>query len=115
MHKSQIFFYILGTFILGVFMASFLNLSLSAVLILGIVGISIILFSGLKNKYFILAGFLILAFAGGLARFSAIDGSTSGGNLTDLVGSEATLIGYIDSEPETDGNRARFVFSAKGG
>ena len=109
------FFYILGTFILGVFMASFLNLSLSAVLILGIVGISIILFSGLKNKYFILAGFLILAFAGGLARFSAIDGSTSGGNLTDLVGSEATLIGYIDSEPETDGNRARFVFSAKGG
>ncbi|MDP3696925.1 MAG: ComEC/Rec2 family competence protein [Candidatus Taylorbacteria bacterium] len=131
MHKSQVFFYLLSSFILGVFWASFFHFSVSLILILSVASISIIVLSGFtpplkdpslsragfRNKYFILAGFLILVFAGGIARFnhfSAIGGSASGGNfkssLVNSIGHEVLLDGYIDSEPDIDGNRTRFVF-----
>jgi len=130
MHKSQIFFYLLSSFILGVFFGSLFNFTVTIVLTLVIIGVSVIILSGFKNKYIILAGFLILVFAGGIARFSAIGGSqpgadqplagakNSGGNLksnlTDYIGQEVSLVGYVDSEPEIDGTNQRLVFNTEG-
>ncbi len=111
MHKSQVFFYLLSAFILGVFLASFFNLSTSFILILAMAGISVIVLSVFGRKYFILAGFLILAFIGGAARFNYFDSSHS--DLKGLVGQEVSLNGYIDSEPDIDGSRARFVFKTE--
>ncbi|MDO8495934.1 MAG: ComEC/Rec2 family competence protein [bacterium] len=108
MHKSQVFFYLLSAFILGVFLASLFNLSVSFILILAMVGISVIILFIFSSKFFILAGFLILVFTGGIARFNYFDSNV--GNLTNFVGQEITLTGHIDSEPDVDGNKARFVF-----
>lgn len=122
MHKSQVFFYLLSAFILGVFVASFFNFSDWTVLILALIWILAIILSGFtpplkdpnssragfKNKFIILAGFLILAFAGGAARFNHFN--LNRGDLIHLVGQEVVLKGYIDSEPDIDGNRVRFVF-----
>lgn len=132
MHKSQIFFYLLSVFILGVFAASFFNFSSRAVLVLAIIGISAVVLSGFtptpereslnssassgnsrlvwgfKNKFIILTGFLILAFVGGVARFNYFDLNRS--NLADFTGQDVILKGYINSEPDIDGNRMRFVF-----
>ncbi len=114
MHKSQVFFYLLSFFILGVFTASFFNFSQSVIYILLIAGIGIMTLFGLKNRWSLLIAFMLITFAGGVARFSAISGSVSGGNLksdfANSVGREVTLTGYIDSEPEIEGNGARFVF-----
>lgn len=107
-HKSQIFFYLLSSFILGVFAASFFSLSVSIILELVVVGILAVILSGFKNKFLVLAGFLILAFAGGGARFNSFNNSFS--SLSDYIGQEVSLSGLVDNEPEIDGNRARFVF-----
>lgn len=108
MHKSQVFFYLLSAFILGVFVASFFSFSVSVILELVVAGILAIILSGSKNRYFILAGFLILAFTSGGARFNFFDNSLSG--LSSYIGQEVSLSGFVDSELEIDGNRARFVF-----
>lgn len=111
MHKSQIFFYILSAFIFGVFGASFFNFSDWIVLILAIIGISVIALSGFSNKIIILSGFLILTFVGGLARFNHFN--LNNGNLGNLAGQEISVSGYIDSEPDVEGNRARFIFKTE--
>jgi len=108
MHKSQIFFYLLSAFIFGVFTASFLDFSARIFLILIIIGISAIVLSGFKNKLIILAGFLILAFTTGGARFNFFNNYS--GSFDDFVGQEVVLRGYVDSEPEIDGSNQRFVF-----
>src|SRR3989344_6317636 len=108
MHKSQVFFYILSAFILGVFLASFFNFSQSFIYILLIVGICIIALLGLKNRWSLLIAFMLIVFAGGAARFNFLN--SNHGVLEDLVGQEVSLDGYIDSEPDIDGNKARFVF-----
>ncbi len=133
MHKSEVFFYLLASFILGVFMASLFNFSSWIVLVLVIVGMSVIILSGftpllkseikfaeghrfsragLKSRLIILAGFLILAFAGGTARFN--DFNESGDYLMNLVGQDVVLSGYINSEPEISGTKMRFDFRAEG-
>ena len=108
MHKSQVFFYLLSAFILGVFLASFFNFSQSFIYILLIVGICIIALLGLKNRWSLLIAFMLIVFAGGAARFNFLN--SNHGVLEDLVGQEVSLDGYIDSEPDIDGNKARFVF-----
>jgi competence protein ComEC len=108
MHKSQVFFYLLSSFILGVFLASFFSFSVSVMLELLVVGILAIILSDFKNKYLILTGFLILVFIGGIARFNYFNLSKT--SLIDFAGQEVFISGYIDSEPEIDGNRARFIF-----
>jgi len=111
MHKSQVFFYLLSVFVLGVFLASLFNLSTSFILILAMVGIAVIVLFIFSSKFFILAGFLILAFIGGAARFNFLNSNHS--NFNDLVGQEITLTGYIASELDVNGNRARFVFNTE--
>lgn len=111
MHKSQVFFYLLSAFIMGVFVASFSLVSIFSAWILAIFGMAIITL-GFKNKFGLLVGFLIIFFAIGVLRFDYFNQATSG--LDNLVGREVILNGYIDSESDIDGNRAKFVFSAEG-
>ena len=108
MHKSQVFFYLLSAFILGVFTASFLNFSPSVTLALAVIGIIVIILSDFQNRHIILAGFIILAFCVGISRFSHFASMESVFN--DQIGQEVSLEGYVDSEPDIEGNRARFIF-----
>ena len=107
-HKSQIFFYLLSSFLLGVFLASFFNFSQSVIYILLIVNVGIVALFGLKNRWSLLIAFILIVFVGGVARFNYSNLSIE--NQTDLVGQEVSFNGYIDSEPDIDGNRTRFVF-----
>lgn len=110
MHKSQVFLYLLSAFILGVFLSSFWPMTGNIISILVIIGIGIIAIFGFKNKFGLLAGFLILVFALGGARFSAKGGSLPGGNF-NFVGQDVSLVGYVDSEPEVEGTNQRFVLN----
>ena len=111
MPKSQVFFYILSAFIGGVFIASLFNISLSIILILAIAGILAIAL-GFNNKYFILAGCLILAFGAGAARFNSFNLGKS--NLINLAGQDVVLSGFIDSESVISGTKMKFAFKAEG-
>lgn len=113
MHKSQVFFYLLSSFIIGVFLASFFNFSQALIYILLIISICIMALPGFKNRWSLLIAFMLIVFVGGVARFNSSNFSV--GNLTDSIGREVSIPGYIDSEPEIDGGRARFIFSAEGG
>lgn len=108
MHKSQVFFYLLSAFILGVFFSSVWVISDKLVLVFVVVGLAGIALS-YNNKFGLLAGFLILAFAVGGARFNSFDKTN---DLSEFIGQDISLNGFIDSEPEVDGNRVRFVFRA---
>lgn len=107
-HRSQVFSYVLSAFILGIFTASLLSFSQSFIYILLIVGVSIIALFGLKNRWPLFITFMLVAFAIGGARFNNF--SSSVGSLSDVIGQEVTLNGFIDNEPEIDGNKARFIF-----
>lgn len=109
-HKSEVFFYLLSAFIIGVFVGSFGLLSLAGLLVLVVIGMAIIAVS-FKNKFGLLAGFLILAFAAGGVRFNIFN--TANNDLDNFVGQEVVFIGHIDSEPEVDGNKARFTFKTE--
>src|SRR3989344_9610050 len=97
MHKSQVFLYLLSSFILGVFFSSLWSISDSVIFILTIIGVAIITLS-FKSRLGLLIGFLILAFAVGGARFSIFNNSST--DLEDLVGQEVVLLGHVDNEPE---------------
>lgn len=111
MHKSQIFFYLLSAFVLGVFVSSFGFMNYSGTLFLAVAGLAIVALS-FYHKLGLLVGFIVLAFAVGGARFNLFD--LADNNLRNLSGQEVTLVGYVDSEPEIEGNRTRFVFQAEG-
>lgn len=108
MHKSQVFFYLLSAFIGGVFFASLFNIPTSLVYVFLIAGIACIALAGFKNKILLLVAFILIVFAGGTAKFNYFN--SNGGNLIDMAGQEVVLNGYIDSEPDNNGNRSRFVF-----
>lgn len=121
-HKSQVFFYLLSAFIIGVFLASFFSFSSSSVLILVLISVGAITLSGMSNRPVILVSFLVLAFAIGIIRFnffSAGGGSAFGGNSKDnlislagQLGQKVTLEGYVASEPVLDANKLRFAFKS---
>ena len=111
MHKSQVFLYLLSSFILGVFFSSLWSISDSVIFILTIIGVAIITLS-FKSRLGLLIGFLILAFAVGGARFSIFNNSST--DLEDLVGQEVVLLGHVDNEPEIDGTNQRLVFNSEG-
>lgn len=117
-HKSQIFFYLLSTFIVGIFLASVFDFSKSLILVILITAISIIVLAPpLKNQNFSRAGlliaFMLVVLAVSAIRFNQLKSSNN--SLEEFLGQEVALTGYIDSEPETDGNRARFVLKTKNG
>ncbi len=106
MHKSQIFFYLIASFLGGVFVTSLFPISLSVVLFLTLAGISLFVISA-KNKYFILSGFILLSFAVGIARFDQVSSYRSG--LENMAGRNIVVNGYINNEPESDGNKMKFI------
>ena len=111
-HRSQVLFYLLSAFLVGVFLASVFNISQFFLLVILIAGIGLMAVGGLKNRLALLIGFILVAFSVGAARFNSSNLEEI--NLSNSVGGEVTLSGYVDSEPEIDGNRARFVFKTQG-
>ncbi len=129
MHKSQFFFYILLSFICGVFASSFFSISQNAVLIAAtICALLIAVFyrrgSRLLNVKFALAAFLTLFFLAGVLRYNTVASATH--NLQKFAEAQAqvidpqgkhpikvTLTGYISDEPVVSGNKQQFVFYAK--
>mgnify|MGYP001593833419 CR=1 FL=1 len=81
MHRSQIFFYILLSFILGIFAGSFFDISKNVVLIAAIVcALLIAVFyrrgSRLLNVRLALVAFLALFFLAGILRFNTVNSKT---------------------------------------
>lgn len=129
MHRSRIFFYILLSFIAGVFAGSFLDVSKNIVLIAVIVCALLIAVFYRRGSRFLnirlaLVAFLALFFLAGILRFSTIDSRTH--NLQkfaeaqeNIIDSQnrhpikVTIYGYITSEPEVSSDKQRFVFFAK--
>ncbi len=121
MHKSQILLYLLPAFIGGVFVASFLPISQTWILVFLIVAITLIAISGYQKTYSkkgLLAGALALIFIFGIIRFNSFNFANSILNqFADIKvggkGLEVTLNGYIDDEPDINGLKSQLVFRAK--
>ena len=129
MHRSQIFFYILLSFILGIFAGSFFDISKNVVLIAAVVcALLIAVFyrrgSRLLNPRLAFVAFLTLFFLAGILRFNTVNSKTH--NLQKFAEAQENVIdpqnrhpikvavyGYITSEPEVSGDKQRFVFFAK--
>src|SRR3989344_8331199 len=112
MHKSQLFFYLLSAFLVGVFIASIFNVSQSIIYIILIVCIGLVVLLSFKNKFYLLVALIFIAFIVGIIRFNQLSYRQS--SLAELAGSEVSLTGYINSQPEIDGSRQKFVFKTNG-
>src|SRR3989338_476798 len=121
MHKSQVLFYILMAFICGVFVASFLPISQTLILVFLIVAIGSIAIFGYQktfSKRGLFIGALSLVFIFGIVRFNSFNFANSVLNqFADVEvggrGLPVTLLGYIDEEPNINGDKAQIVFWAK--
>ncbi|OGN09186.1 MAG: hypothetical protein A3J46_03675 [Candidatus Yanofskybacteria bacterium RIFCSPHIGHO2_02_FULL_41_11] len=130
MHKSQVLFYLLVSFVLGIFLGSFWNISASQVLFLILVGTITLTISG-HNKTFgstsrgikrrhlgFLLGCAAIVLTLGILRFNQFD---SNHNIIiqftdDIVGGRGvdyTVSGYVMSDPEKRGNNTKFILAAK--
>lgn len=113
MHKSQVFFYFLLSFLAGTLLDYFLFIHQFiwlAGLILGLVGIA--LFWRRKWSYVFFAFLLIFLVVGGVRAQTF---RLNHGVLNEFADKNFTvnLRGYIDGEVENLGNRQRFVFRIK--
>jgi len=121
MHKSQVLFYLLLAFIYGVFVASFLPVSQTWILVFLIIAIGLIAVSGYQKTYSkkgLLTGALFLVFIFGIIRFNSFNFTNSILNqFADVEiggkGMAVTLVGYIDEEPDINGDKTQLVFRAK--
>lgn len=121
MHKSQVLFYLIIAFLVGVFVASFLAISQAWILFFLIIAISLIAISGYHRSYSgrgLLAGVLTLVFIFGITRFNSFNFSNSILNqFADVEvggkGMRVTLNGYIDEEPDINGIKSQLVFQVK--
>jgi len=121
MHKSQIFFWLLVSFLSGIFVASVLDVGqifiyvgfMAALGFIGVFG-----YNKSFNGKFLLAGFLGIAFLFGIVRFNSANFSQ---NILDVFidlkaggkGIEVVVNGYIDDEPTNRGDRQELVLRAK--
>lgn len=99
-------------------MASFFDFSKVFILIVLITVMgAVAVTSDLENHEFLRKELLIISIIIvliiGILRFNQVNLSKN--NLDQFIGREVILTGYIDNEPEVDGNKMRFVFSAEGG
>lgn len=121
MHKSQVLFCLLLAFIGGVFVASFGSVSQAWILILLILAIGLIAISGYQKTYSkkgLLAGALFLVFVFGIVRFNSF--SFDNGILNQFAdvevggkGMKVMLAGYVDEEPDINGDKSQIIFRAK--
>lgn len=107
-HKSQVFFYLLSSFIFGVFCASFLSIPTSFILGALIICLVLVAILGYQNKLIFFSFFVAFAFILGIFRFNYFENLS--GDLNNQIDQEVILAGYIANEPEIDGNLMRFVF-----
>jgi len=121
MHKSQIFFWLLVSFLSGIFIASIFEVGQVFIYIGFIVAIGFIAVFGYQksfNQKGLLAGFLLVAFLFGIARFNsanlkqdALDvfvGLEAGGK-----GVEVVINGYVDDEVVVKGNKSEIILRVK--
>lgn len=121
MHKSQVLFYLLLAFIAGVFVASFLPISQIWILVFLILAIGLIAISGYRKVYSrkgFLVGVLVLVFIFGVIRFNSFNFSNSILNqFADVEvgarGMSVSLTGYVDEEPDINGDKVQLVFRVK--
>ncbi len=125
MHKSQVLFYLLVAFVVGVFVASVFVVSYTAVLVLLILGILVIAVAGYngtfgdsekgikKRKIAVLAGFVLLVFAFGAARFDSFQYSHTLLEQTADRNVKIAMRGYMAGETNTSGKAANFKFKVK--
>src|SRR3989344_8011632 len=107
MHKSQILFYLIISFLVGVFVASFLVVSQTWILVFLILAIGLIAISGYQKTYSkrgLLVGILSIVFIFGIIRFNSFNFANSIlGQFVDVEvggkGMPVTLVGYVDEEP----------------
>lgn len=121
MHKSQIFFYLLVSFLSGIFIASVFNVSqwfvyaglIAAIGLIGVFG-----YNGSLNGKLLLAGFIGIAFLFGIMRFNSANfGQNRLDVFIDLKASqkvvEVVVRGYVDDEPTDRSERQEFILRVK--
>ncbi len=121
MHKSEVLFYLIVAFLAGVFVASFLSVSQTWILVFLIFAIGLVAISGYQKTYSkkgLLTGALSLIFIFGIIRFNSFNLANSilnqfAGIEVGGKGMKVTLNGYIDDEPDINGVKSQFVFRAK--
>ena len=121
MHKSQVLFYLIIAFLVGVFVASFLPVSQTWILVFLILAVGLIAVSGYQRTYSkkgLLAGALVLVFIFGVIRFNSFNFANSILNQfadiqVDGKGLPVTLNGYIDEELDVNGIKSQFIFRVK--
>lgn len=129
MHRSQIFLYLLLAFIIGILAGSFFSIPQPAVIIAIIVcATAVAVFfrrgSKLLNPKITLGAFLVLLFLFGILRFNLSHNRShvlekfaeAAGQLQNVNAEnrfKITLVGYIDDEPETRGDKQQIIFKSK--
>ena len=121
MHKSQLLFFLLVSFISGVFITSFAPISYEAVLVLLILGIGALAVFGYQKTYSakgLYGSILFLALVFGMGRFAQAD--LSNGTLIQFADRfvkdkpvQTTLRGYVTEEPALNGQTTQFNFRAR--
>jgi len=120
-HKSQIFFWLLVSFLFGIFTASIFNVGQTFVYI-GLIAalglLAIFGYQGSFNKSALLTGFLLVAFLFGVIRFNSVNFSQNTLDVfVDLKAGqkniEVVINGYVDSEPLDKSSRQEFVLRTK--
>lgn len=121
LHRSQIFFWLLAGFLLGIFVASFFNVGQTFIYIGLIMALGLIAIFGYQksfNRVGLLVGFLLVVFVFGIVRFNSANFNHNQLDLfTDLQAGqkniEVTVNGYIDDEPVNNGNNQKIILRAK--
>lgn len=121
MHKSQVFFWFLVSFLSGIFVASVFSVGQTLIylgLILSVGLIGIFGYNRSFNSKLLLAGFFGVAFLFGIARLNSANFDKDRLDaFTDLKagnkGIEVTVNGYIDDEPVNRGERQEMILRAK--
>ena len=130
MHKSQILFYLIAAFLIGVFIASFVPSENTVALFLFMAGVITIAVTGYHKtlartkkalfyrKLWLVVGAALLLCGAGMARYGYFAYQNS--VLQEFASHEAggkgipiILEGYVDDEPVVSGSRSRLVMRVK--
>ena len=130
MHKSQVLFYVLASFVLGVFVGSFWTISQIGILGLILAGTVVLVVCGYqgtfgqdkkgirRRKLGIVISFSILFLILGIFRFNQFNSSHSlvsqfADNIVGGKGVNHSVRGYITSDPENKAGQSKFIFHIK--
>ena len=99
MTPSQTLFYFYLSFIGGIFVASFFEISLFVLFLLSIFAL-ILISIFLKSQKFFILGFFILFFVFGIFRFRNYLSKIQNQEIKNFVGKEISIFGVVDDEPK---------------